>query len=58
MKRGKKLIKISKDEKELLLKEGCKWHSDIHKTYSGHPTYYLTESPNNLKKLEEIRNRK
>lgn len=52
------MIKISKEEKEILLEQGCKWHSDIHKTYSGHPTYYLTESPKNLAKINKIRNGK
>jgi len=51
-----KLEKISKDEKEKLLRMGCGWHKDIHKTYTSHPSYYLTESKKNMQLLSKIRN--
>jgi len=49
------LVKISKQEKEKLLEMGCRWHKDLHKTYSHHPSYFLTESPKNMAKLNKIR---
>lgn len=49
------MIQISRLEKELLLKKGCKHGSDIFKTYSGHPKYYLKESEKNLRKLNEVK---
>lgn len=54
-KRGK-LKKITKDEKDKLIELGCKWHKDIHKTYTNHPTYFLTESKRNMQLLDKIRN--
>lgn len=49
------MVEITKAEKEKLLEMGCKWHEDIHKTYSGYSTYYLTESKWNMAKLNKIR---
>lgn len=49
------MIRITKKEMELLLSKGCKWHSDIHKTYSGHTTYYATTKPKVMNILNEVR---
>jgi len=49
------MIRISKDEKNALLKQGCKYHNDIFKTHTKHPTYYLKESEKNLNKLAKLR---
>lgn len=51
------MIKISKNEKEYLVKNGCKWKEDVHRTYSNgsSKTYYATESRNVLKMLDKYR---
>lgn len=49
------MIKISKIERDKLIKLGCKYGKDIHKTYSHYSNYYLTESNNNLEKIDRIR---
>lgn len=43
------MIKISKNEKDYLLSNGCKWHIDIHASTTRRH-YYATESPK-VKKL-------
>lgn len=49
------MIKIDKKEVEWLISRGAKWGEDIHRTYSKHKTYYLTESKLNMKLLKELR---
>lgn len=40
---GSSIIKITKNEAFYLRSKGFKDKSDIHQTYSGHPTYYASE---------------
>ena len=49
------MIVISKDEKDELLKRGCVWHKDIHKTHSRWNKYFLVESKKNIDKLGKLR---
>lgn len=44
------MIKISKRERDYLEKNGCKWGTDLHKTYSDGKTYYASET----KKVKEL----
>ena len=37
------MIKITKKEAMWLLNNGYKFKEHIHKTYTSHPTYYVTE---------------
>lgn len=47
------MIKITKKEAFEMRKLG--FEKDVHKTYSKHPTYYLTENKNALKVLSDFR---
>ena len=49
------MLKITKTERDKLLKTGCVYGKDIHKTYSHYSNYYLTESKKNLEKVNKIR---
>ncbi len=52
------LIKINKDEKDYLVSKGFKYGEIIHKTYTSHPTYYMTTSPKAMKVLNSYRSNK
>ena len=41
----RKLIKISKTQRNYLEANGCSFPEDLHHTYGKHKTYYATESP-------------
>lgn len=46
------MLKITRDERDYLEKEcGCIFGKDLHRTYSSHPTYYVTENRKILKEL-------
>lgn len=47
------MIKITKQEAFKMRELGL--GGDVHKTYSNHPTYYLTESKQSIKALENYR---
>lgn len=50
------LLKITRDERDYLEKEcGCVFGRDLHKTYSSHPHYYVTENRKILRKLYQYR---
>ncbi len=49
------MLKITKTERDKLVKLGCVYGQDIHKTYSHYSNYYLTESARNLKLVNQIR---
>lgn len=53
------MIKITKSEMEYMKTRGCKFPTDLHKTYSGNrgDHYYLTESFRNLNILKAFRER-
>ena len=38
------VIKINKKEVDYLLSQGFNFPDHLHKTHSGHPTYYVTEN--------------
>lgn len=47
------MVKITKDQALYLVKkEGLKFHQQVFKTYSGHPTYYCMDRPWVLDKLK------
>ena len=46
------MLLITRKEKDYLESQGLKWEKDLHKTYSGHAKYYLTESIENLAMLQ------
>lgn len=53
------MLKITRDERDYLEKEcGCIFGKDLHRTYSSHPTYYVTENRKILKKLFDYRKKK
>ena len=54
---GSSIIKITKNEAFYLRSKGFKDKSDIHQTYSGHPTYYASEKRSVMKALEKYRER-
>lgn len=37
------ILEITKQEANVLYKNGFEFHDDLFKTYSGHPTYYVKE---------------
>lgn len=49
--KGRNMIKITKNEKDFLVSKGMKFGDMLHRTYSGHTTYYATEDPRVLKLL-------
>lgn len=49
------MILITKDEKNHLVENGARWEKDIHRTYSKHPKYYITESDKMIKALNKYR---
>lgn len=51
------IIKITKNEAFYLRSKGFKDKSDIHQTYSGHPTYYASEKRRVMKALKNYRER-
>ena len=55
IKRGLKMINISKQEALYLASKGCKWQSDLHKTYSNNPHYFATTDINVMKLLNAYR---
>lgn len=48
------MVRITKEEKNKLLKKGLVYHEDIMKTYNHDPHYYMRECDENLKFLKEI----
>ena len=44
------MIKISKEERDYLEKNGCAFPDDLHHTYGKNKTYYATES----KKVKDL----
>lgn len=50
------LIKITKQEAFKMRELGL--GEDVHKSYSNHPTYYLTESRKSMKALSDYRKSK
>lgn len=47
---------ITRREKDYLEQEcGAKWRKHLHRTYSKHPKYYVTEDNWLLKKLDAFR---
>lgn len=54
---GSSIIKITKNEAFYLRSKGFKDKSDIHQTYSGHPTYYASEKRRVMKALKNYRER-
>lgn len=54
MKEGICLVLITKNEADYL--RPLVGHWNIHKTYSHHPKYYLTESPKAINLLNDYRN--
>ncbi len=55
---GSSIIKITKNEAFYLRSKGFKDKSDIHQTYSGHPTYYASEKRSVMKALKKYINSK
>lgn len=51
------MIKINKNERDYLVSKGFKFGSAIHRTYSHHPTYYVTENDRVLKILYDYRDK-
>lgn len=49
------MIIIDKKEKDYLLSKGARFHTDIFRTHSKHPTYYCKESDRLMKLLREVR---
>ena len=49
------MIKISKAEAQYLIENGCKYHSDVHRTVGQGKRYYATESDEVLELLEQRR---
>ena len=47
------MIKITKNERNYLEQNGCKFGEDLHRTYSKHKTYYATESKEVLNLLNK-----
>lgn len=56
--RKRTLIRINKEEVNMLLSKGFKFGSDIHKTYTRYPHYYATEGVKVLGALNKYRNSK
>lgn len=50
------MIKISKNEKDYLLSNGCKWYSDIHASTTRRH-YYATASPRVKRLLSDYKNK-
>lgn len=51
------IVKITKKEAFYLRSKGFKDKDDIHKTYSGNPTYYASETRDVMKALKKYRER-
>lgn len=49
------MVSITKNEKNYLENNGCKWKSDLHRTYSNVKSYYATENRKVLTLLEKYR---
>lgn len=47
------MIKINKKMRDYLEKNGCKFGSELCRTYGKHKTYYATESKKVLRLIEE-----
>lgn len=54
---GSSIVKITKKEAFYLRSKGFKNKSDIHKTYSGNPTYYASETRDVMRALKKYRER-
>ena len=50
------MIKIDKATRDYLEKHGCKFGSDLHRTYGKHKTYYATTSPKVMNLIEKFQN--
>ena len=49
------MIRISKKEAKTLVEKGFKWHDDVFRTYTKHPTYFAKESVKVLRAIENLR---
>ena len=49
------MVLITKQEMEYLKEHGARWEKELHRTYSKHHKYYLTEVPRYLVMLDEYR---
>ena len=49
------MIKINKNERDYLMSKGFKFGNDIHRTYTHHKQYFVTEKPKLLNVLENYR---
>ncbi len=47
------MIRISKDQAEMLLSKGFKWHKDVMKTSARNTTYYACEKPEILELINK-----
>ena len=49
------MVRVTKDEKNKLIKKGLKYHRDILKTYNHNSHYYMRECDKNFELLRGIR---